>query len=230
MGASNLSSGIIIQARMGSCRLPGKVLRPIGTLPLLGHISARLSTLSKPLPVVVATTKLKQDDPIVDWCKHNDLDFFRGSEDDVLERYYQCSMQFGFSHVVRLTADNPFTDIVELERLVDFHLSRCSDYTHSFGDLPVGVGAEIFTFEALKNSHYYGLGAHHREHVNEYIQENPDLFRINILPVPRNKHASYIRLTVDTHEDWVRADRIARESNAPAMSTEELITKCISFA
>ena len=224
------SVGLVIQARMGSSRLPGKVLRPIGHLPLLGHVTGRLAQLPRAWPVVVATSIDPQNDPIVNWCQQAEVETFRGSEHDVLERYVQCAQRFGFDHVVRLTADNPFTDIQELERLVLHHLEGGFDYTHSFGMMPLGVGAEVFTLASLLRSHVEGLASNHREHVNEYIQENPELFRIGVLDVPVEKRGQELRLTVDTEQDWQRADALARKAQGRWLGTQEAIALCSSSA
>src|SRR5687768_8554989 len=103
---------------MGSERLPGKVLMPIGTLPLLGHVTGRLGLLRTSATVVVATGDSPRDDAIAHWCAEGDVRCFRGSEVDVLKRYRDCAAALGLDPVVRLTADNPFTDVPELDRLI----------------------------------------------------------------------------------------------------------------
>ena len=108
---------------MGSSRLPGKVLKPIAGRVLLDHVLDRLSLLEFPVKKVVATSDLAQDAAIVQHCLNKRVDVFRGSESDVLDRYYQCARHYSFDHVIRLTADNPFTDIEELRRLIEQHLS-----------------------------------------------------------------------------------------------------------
>ena len=218
--------GILIQARMGSTRLPGKVLRTVGGQPLLGHVIGRLSKLDRPWPVVVVTSTDARDDAIVAWCQQANVATFRGSEHDVLDRYVQCARTSNFQHVVRLTADNPFTDVPELERLVQLHLAGGFDYTHSFGMLPLGVGSEIITRAALERSHIEGQKPNHREHVNEYIQEHPKLFRIGVLDIPVDKRAPDLRMTVDTEEDWRRADALARQARGPWLETQEAIALC----
>ena len=95
----------------------------------------------------------------------------------MLDRYYQCAIQYGFRHIVRLTGDNPFPDMEELDNLIALHLSAGTDYANSFASLPIGVGAEIFTFEALERSWREGDAPHHLEHVNEYLLEHPEIFR-----------------------------------------------------
>ncbi len=221
-----MNVGVIIQARMGSTRLPGKVLKPIAGKPLLDHVLGRLSLLRYPIKVVVATTDLPQDDVIVRHCEARAVAVFRGSESDVLDRYYRCAHEHRFAHVVRLTADNPFTDMDELQRLIELHLTQGNDYTHSFGVMPLGVGAEIFSFAALEKSARDGDAPNHREHVNEYIQENPTLFGIGALQVVDGKSRPDLRLTVDTEEDYQRACAIAGQAAGRWIGTEEAIALC----
>lgn len=215
---------------MGSTRLPGKVLKPIAGKALLDHVLGRLSLLAYPVKVVVATSELPQDEAIAQHCLSKDITVFRGNESDVLDRYYQCARENKFEHVVRLTADNPFTDIEELQRLIEQHLFQGNDYTHSFGSLPLGVGAEIFTFSALERSAQEGHAPNHREHVNEYIQEHPDVFRIGVLEVSAAKRCPDLRLTVDTEEDYRRACAIARCAPDRWIGTEEAISLCLRSA
>lgn len=222
-----MTVGVIIQARMGSSRLPGKVLMPIAGKPLLDHVLGRLSQLVYPAVVVLATTDGKKDDVVAEHCRSLGIPIFRGSEEDVLDRYWRCAQTHRFDHVVRLTADNPFTDIEELDRLIGEHLEHGNDYTHSFGIMPLGVGAEIFTFEALDRSFRDGLAPNHREHVNEYIQENPTLFRIGALLVAPEKRAPDMRLTVDTENDYRRACAIATHGQGRWVKTEEAIRICL---
>ena len=221
-----MSIGIIIQARVGSTRLPGKVLRPMNDKPLLAHVVSRLAALKTPAKIIVATSTLAADDAIAQWCETSHTPCFRGSEGDVLDRYVQCAMLQNFSHVVRLTADNPFTDMEELDRLITLHRNGGYDYSHSFGQLPIGVGAEIFTMDALKRSHAEGKAPHHREHVNEYILEHPDLFRTGILDIPLDKSAPQLRLTVDTEEDFSRVETIVAQISGTLSSTQKVIRLC----
>jgi spore coat polysaccharide biosynthesis protein SpsF len=225
-----VSVGIIIQARMGSTRLPGKVLKLIAGKPLLQHVLGRLAQLAYPVTVVVATRDLPQDDSIVQYCQSIGVEVFRGSETDVLDRYYRCACAYRFEHVVRLTADNPFTDIEELQRLIELHLAQGNDYTHSFGSMPLGVGAEVFTFTALERSAHEGHEPHHREHVNEYIQERPEKFRIGVLEIDAGKRHPELRLTVDTEDDYQHACAIAGYAPSRWIGTQEAIRLCLRFA
>ena len=215
---------------MGSTRLPGKVLRLIGHLPLLGHVLGRLAMASHNIQVVVATSRVPQDDAIAAYCEKVKVGCFRGSEQDVLDRYYQCARQHGFSHIVRLTADNPFTDIEELDHLIDLHLQEGNAFTHSFTQLPIGVGAEIFSFEALEQSWLEGHAPHHREHVDEYLLENPQIFKTGQLAIPAIKSSPKLRLTVDTEEDWCRANSLVQQGGADWLATERIIELCSASA
>jgi spore coat polysaccharide biosynthesis protein SpsF len=187
---------------MGSTRLPGKVLLPFGNSVLLGWILDRLS--EAPWLVVVATTAKDEDRQIVQYCEERGAAVFRGSEHDVLKRYRACVSEYEFDHVVRLTADNPFTDVEEMRRLVALHLGGGFDYSHSFGQLPVGVGAEIFSAAVLVTSDERGTESQHREHVNEYVLENPGAFCVGRLNVPESKCRSPVALTIDTPADYQR--------------------------
>jgi spore coat polysaccharide biosynthesis protein SpsF len=225
-----MTLGVIIQARMGSTRLPGKVLKDIAGKPLLGHIVGRLGHLHHPIGIVVATSLLDKDNAIANWCDFQGVDSFRGSETDVLDRYLQCAEMFGFDNIVRLTADNPFPDIEELDRLIALHLHEKSDYAHSFGQLPIGVGAEIFAIDSLRRSHREGLAPHHREHVNEYIPEHPELFKISVLAIPPSKVRPDLRLTVDTVQDYQRACNLVPQARGEWLTTEEAIALCLRSA
>lgn len=215
---------------MGSTRLPEKILRPIHNKVLLEHILYRLKRLQHKATVVVATSDLKQDDAVAVFCKEHQTHCFRGSERNVLERYYLCAKQFKFDHIVRLTGDNPFTDILELDNLISLHLNSNADFSHSFSNLPIGVGTEIFTFKALEISYQEGHEAHHLEHVDEYLIENPDRFKTSLLEVPAAKNRPDIRLTVDTPEDLEKASFILRNAAADYVTTEEGIRLCLQFA
>lgn len=223
-----MNTGIILQARMGSTRLPGKVLKPLAGKPLLGYIIARLQQATE-IPLIVATSDLPADDAIERFCHANNVTVFRGSEADVLSRFYHCATQHEFSHIIRLTGDNPFVDVEELERLNRFHVEGSYDYSHAVAGLPMGVGAEIFTYDALKKSFNEATDAEDLEHVNEYILKHPDQFNIGTPTIAAAKHVPNLRLTVDTAEDYERAVSIAQAVPITA-TTEEIIALCSASA
>lgn len=221
--------GIIIQARMGSTRLPGKILKNIGTKNLLEHILFRLSRLKQQVRIVIATSDTEKDNLVEEFCMKNNVLCFRGSELNVLERYYVCAKQYNFDHIVRLTGDNPFTDIVELDNLISLHLNSHADYSRSFAVLPKGVGAEIFTFKALETSHYKSSKPNHFEHVNEYIEENEAEYIISELTVLSDKNRPDLSLTVDTIEDYQKACFIVENSKNEYITTQETIAICSRY-
>lgn len=215
--------GIILQARMSSKRLPGKILKKIGGKSILEHIFYRLSFLKHNAETVLATSISLEDDIVEAFCKDRKIQYFRGSNENVLERFYLCAKEYGFLHVVRLTGDNPFVDIDELDSLIDLHLRTRSDFTNSFQSLPVGVGAEIFTFAALEKSYFEARLPHHIEHVDEYLLENQGLFKTTILSVSPDKNRPDIRLTVDTMEDLQVADYIVKSAQEEFITTQKAI-------
>lgn len=217
-------TGIIIQARMGSTRLPGKVLMEIGNKKLLEHILDRLETLkTKDCKVIVATTVKEQDDVIEQFCSKKAATCFRGSEQNVLERYWMCAKQYGFDDIVRLTADNPFVDMEELDRLIAMHRLHQADYSYSDTELPEGTGAEIFSRSALETSMRMADRENHFEHVDDYILENMEAFDTLKLNVEADKIHPEIRLTVDTMEDYKKACYIAKRASNDLFSVKEAI-------
>ena len=215
---------------MGSSRLPGKVLKEIGTKNLLEHILFRLSRLKHNTIIMIATSLLEKDNTIESFCKENNIKYFRGSESNVLERYYLCAQKNNFDHIVRLTGDNPFIDTEELDNLISLHLDSKADYSRSFAVLPKGVGAEIFTFDALEKSYQHGTKENHKEHVNAYIEENETFFKISELIVMKDKMRPEISLTVDTEDDYQKACYIVDKSTSDYITTQEAIELCLLYA
>ena len=207
--------GVILQARMGSMRLPGKVLKPLLGRPMLEWILIRLGRMKNVVETCVATSSAPGDRVLIDFLKENGIPYFVGSETDVLDRYYQCAKARKYAHVVRATADNPFVDPDAGDDLVDLHFTRKTDYANSFPEqgsgFPKGTGLEIFSFAALETSWRKGHAPHHREHVNEFILENLSQFKHCILEAGADKRAPNISLTVDLPDEFVLAERIYRE-------------------
>jgi len=200
--------GLVIQARIGSTRLPGKVLKNLSGKPLLLHVIDRLREIRGGYLILVVITNLKEDDKILEFCQKQKISCYRGSELDVLDRYYMAAKFHKIKHIVRLTGDNPLLDVENLKFLISEHLSKNADYSSNKSEvesgLPDGVGAEIFTFSALEKSWMNGKEANHREHVNEYILENRGEFKLlcvkaveDVPPICGN-----LRLTVDTLADF----------------------------
>src|ERR1039457_2479069 len=220
--------GLVLQARMGSSRLPGKVMMDLCGRPMLGHILDRLKRVNRSVAVIVATTIKSCDDIIEVFARREGVDCYRGDENDVLDRYYRIAQQYKLRHIIRATADNPFVDPEEIDRLIDLHIRTGADYTHAFGLLPIGIGTECFTLTALERSWREGKCPNHREHVNEYIQERPHHFHIEVLDIPKEKQSQTLRLTVDTSDDFVVATTIyqALYREGKYITTCEAIMSC----
>lgn len=221
--------GIVLQARAGSTRLPGKVLRVMAGRTMLGHHLVRLRQAKKADKLIVAIPDGEDNDYLARHCRIEGVDCFRGSEDDVLARYFACAQHFHLDHIVRATADCPLVDPDELDALIVFHLREGADYSSSKNEvgctLPNGTGGEIFSFDALARAHREGHEAHHREHINEYVLEHPELFKIAAYREPAAKTAPQIELTVDTQEDFAFVEGIIAhfEGDHQLMTTEAII-------
>lgn len=216
-----------MQARTVSSRLPDKVVKPLGGIPLLVHCIRRLTPVA---PVIVATSALPQDDPVERLAQCEHVACFRGSENDVLDRYYQAALEFHLKFIVRATGDNPFVDPEEAIRVKECILHNPADYVTGFEvvdniGLPVGVGVEAFTLEALKRSWQEAHADHHREHVNEYIFEQSNAFQVLRLKCLLRNNCPDLRLTVDTNDDFLFVQKILREIEKPAVAirTPEII-------
>jgi spore coat polysaccharide biosynthesis protein SpsF len=195
----------IIQARMSSSRLPGKVMKEISGIPMLGWVVERTKRSNLLQEVIVATTISKVDDPIEDYCRKKDYVFFRGSEFDVLDRYYQAARKHHADIIVRLTADCPMIDaglideVVNkfLETGVDFAANRLPPpYKRTY---PIGLDVEVVSFLALERIWLEAKQPHEREHVMPYLYEKPG--RFNVLILNYKKDLGHYRWTVDTAED-----------------------------
>ena len=188
----------IIQARMGSTRLPGKVIEKIGDKPLLEILENRLKKSKYVDDVTVATTKNKEDDAVERLSNELGITCYRGSEEDVLERYVESSRISNADVVVRVTGDNPLIDTDLVDTLINVHLTNNLDYTYCL-DTPLGVSAEIIESKVLEDISKKADLDSEREHVTPYIRSHPDDYKI--IQFYSNLRNQDIRLTVDTYED-----------------------------
>lgn len=193
----------ILQARMSSTRLPGKVLKPILGQPMLARQLERLARCTAMDDLLVATSEQADDDPIEKLCQSNSVSCFRGKLDDVLDRFFCCAQSAGADHVVRLTGDCPLADPVLIAELVDFYLERDVDYASNCRPptLPDGLDAEIFSFKALTEAWREASDLHAREHVVPFIVRQPH--RFTAANWSHMEDLSNLRWTVDEPEDFV---------------------------
>ena len=192
----------IIQARMGSTRLPGKVLKKIKNKPLLSHIIDRIKISKKVNKIIVATTNKKKDNPIVNLCNKKDIDYFRGSEEDVLDRYYKSAKKYNLNKddtIIRITADCPVVDPYIMDEVIDLFEDENADYAWNNRTYPDGLDVEVFSFGILKKAWKEAKTKYEREHVTPYIKENKEKFRQVCLEYKKNM--SKYRWTVDEKKD-----------------------------
>lgn len=193
----------IIQARMGSHRLPGKVLKPIVGVPMLKHMMMRLDRCQSLDEVVIATTDQPQDQVLCDFAETNGYLVGKGSESDVLGRYYKVAKERKADVVIRLTADCPLIDSEVTDRVVKRHLdSKTNDITSNVLQLsyPNGFDTEALSFSCLERVHQGTQDPLYREHVTNYIHDYPEKFIME--NVRSDEDRSYLRLCVDTDEDF----------------------------
>lgn len=193
----------IIQARMGSTRLPGKILKMVNNRPLLSYQIERLQQSSYINDLVIATTIDEKDDLIVDSCKKNNVLCFRGSEEDVLARYYETAKAFKADAIVRITSDCPIIDVQVVDKTIQYFLyNKDFDYVSNTVErtYPRGQDTEIFSFAALEKAYNEAVLERDREHVTAYFYTNPNIFKIG----SKKNEIDYSRYrwTVDTEEDF----------------------------
>ncbi len=195
------SAGVILQARMGSTRLPGKVLRLVAGRPLLEWCLLRLSSSQQCRRVIVATSTSPQDDAIAAFCDHRQVPCFRGSEEDVLQRYYDAARCYHVDPVIRVTADCPLIDADILDDMLRAYFTRQVDYLSNTlrRTFPRGYDLEIFSFAALQSAQQQAQQPYEREHVTPFLYQHPQQFKL--AGYENAFDASPVRVTVDTAED-----------------------------
>ncbi len=201
----------IIQARMGSTRLPGKVLRDIGGMPMLARVVRRVQRAKLVEQVVVATSTENSDVPIIEACASLGVQVTRGSETDVLDRYYQAARRSHAEAVVRITADCPLIDPGVMDQVIAAFLKQRPDYASNIitRTYPRGLDTEVLTIMALERTWKEAIEPYQRVHVTPYFYQNPQLFRL--LAVTSTQDYSQQRWTVDTAEDLAFVREIYRQ-------------------
>ena len=191
----------IIQARMGSTRLPGKVLLDLEGKTVLARVVSRLRRATQLSDIVVATTDLVRDDTIVRECERLNVNCFRGSEHDVLDRYYRAARTFAADTIVRITSDCPVIDPDFLDPTITSSQQQdCAYSSNSFPrTYPRGLDTEVFTIAALEQAWRDARRDYEREHVTPYFYEHPELFRL--VSQQGSTDYSQYRWTLDTQED-----------------------------
>ena len=218
----------IIQARMGSSRLPGKVLSDLAGEPMLARVVHRVRRARLVDEVVVATTDEPQDSAILEFCAEHGWPCYAGSEHDVLDRYYQAATERNADIVVRVTSDCPLIDPQVIDEVVRrFREHRYVDYvscTLAPRTFPRGLDTEVFSYDALAEAWQQTTDPTYREHVTPYFYNNPDLFELDGVYSYAN-HAQF-RWTVDTPEDMQLAEKIFQHFGHDRFGWQEAAAAC----
>ena len=215
-----MGTAIILQARMGSTRLPGKTLKTICDKSILEHVIERLKHSKTVDEIIVATTTSNSDDNIETVCIENGVKCFRGSENDVLSRYYHAAKENDVELVIRITADCPLIDPTIIDKLVNVYRKNGYDYISNVHPptYPDGLDVEVFSFSALEEAFNEANLLSEREHVTPYIWKNKNKFKMkNII---NDVDLSEYRWTVDREEDFLFIQKIY----------EHLYKKCNVFS
>ena len=194
--------GAIIQARMTSTRLPGKVLLDLEGKPVLWHVVNRIKQAKKVDEVIIATTTDKADDPIVEFCKENKISYFRGSMDNVLQRYCKAAQKYKLDIIIRITSDCPVIDPLLIDEAINIFLSKKADYVSNKvqNTFPPGLDVEVFRLKDLLAIDKVAKEKYEREHVTPYFYTHPKKYKL--IPIKFKKDISNLRLTLDTREDY----------------------------
>lgn len=190
----------IIQARMTSSRLPGKVLLQVMERPLLSYQLERLRFCQELSELIIATTENKEDDPIAELADREGVKLYRGSEEDVLDRYYQAALKFNCEHIMRITADCPLIQADYCDEAIRTYRHLQADDFRVSDNLAEGLGFEIFSLAALESAWHNAHLRSEREHVSLYFANHPDCYRIYTQEYDQDD--SDIRVTVDDPEDF----------------------------
>ncbi len=205
----NKKVDVIIQARMGSTRLPGKVMMKICGKTVLEHVIERVLYAKNVDSVIIATTIKDKDDPIVKLIENypdNRVSVFRGSEDDVLSRYYHAAKYALSDVIVRITSDCPLIDPVIVDKVIAMYFKGNYDYvSNRFGKrtFPVGLDTEVFSFSVLEDMYNNAKDNYDREHVTPFCYKDENRLKYNVGKLDNEQDWSNNRWTLDEEEDFI---------------------------
>ena len=216
---------IIIQARMNSSRFPGKVMKNIDGIPLIGILIERLKKLN--VPIILATSINSENDKLIRYVESLHVQTYRGSEQNVLERYYLAAKKYNAKTIVRLTGDNPLIDGQVLHEMLERYWKEgnlrsylSTSITKSF---PLGMSIEIFGFDLLKEAYSNATLAGELEHVTPYFYNNNSAKNIKIIGAKLKESKYHYRLTVDTISDFSLIKKLITDFNCKNKSMQEII-------
>nr|WP_207280525.1 glycosyltransferase family protein [Thermanaerovibrio acidaminovorans] len=216
----------VLQARVSSRRLPRKVIKEILGVPMILRQVERIKRSARVDQLVVATSLDASDDVLCDLCERSGLDVYRGSLNDVLDRFYRACLPYAPDHVVRLTGDCPLADPAVIDLVIDEHLKCGSQYTSNTLEptFPDGLDVEVMAFSALRDAFEEATLPSEREHVTPFIYKHPDRYRlVNVRR--KGDNLSHMRWTVDDERDFELVSKIyeALYPLRPDFSSEDVL-------
>jgi spore coat polysaccharide biosynthesis protein SpsF (cytidylyltransferase family) len=197
-----MKSAAVIQARMTSSRLPGKVMKVLSNELVIEHVINRLKRCSKISQIIVATSIDASDNILADWCQVNQIECYRGSLNDVLARYYEVAKIYNLHSIVRITADCPLIDPEIVDEVVTNFMNGDYDFYALAGDFPDGLDCSVFSMSALQKSYEEAAKLSEREHIGAYIENNPSTFKIGGLHKFKGQGLGGHRWTLDEPLDF----------------------------
>jgi spore coat polysaccharide biosynthesis protein SpsF len=230
MAKHELNITIVVQARMSSSRLPGKVMLPILGEPLLWKMIERLKRVKYPVEIVVATSTDPSDNEIDDFCRFENIKCYRGNLTDLLDRHYQVGLLTIADAVIKIPSDCPLIDPKIIDTIIDFYLGNTTEYDFISNlhpaTYPDGNDVELMTFEALETAWQEAQKPLELEHTTPYLWENPQKFKIaNLIWETGLDYSMSYRFTIDYHEDYEFIKRVFEElyPNNPEFRLEDIL-------
>lgn len=215
----------IVQARVGSTRLHEKVIKKIRDKVVLDYVIERLKFCKEVDNIVLATTTSEKDDVLRDYAVNKEISLFRGSEEDVLSRYYNAAERYKADLVIRITSDCPLIDPKIVDEVIRKHIESDADYTSNTikRTYPRGFDVEVFNFNVLAEAYKNASEKYQREHVTLYIKEHAEKFKLQNIEVKGKLDRPDIRITVDTKEDFELIKKIILHFDDIEFTAEDVI-------
>lgn len=222
--------GVILAARMGSSRLPGKAMLPLLQMPMLKLQIMRLQQSRLCKNIILATTDQPADSVLIDLANQSGISCFIGDKSDLIKRYLDCAKHFGLDYLIRITGDCPFVDGQSLDDFIEkaFIDNAPFDLATTKGNYPVGIDFELFSYETLCRVNTLPLTKDHREHLTLYFYENLDTYKIKRIMPPSNWGQTKDHFTIDTENDYKHALKITNNLKKPFFTIDELIKTNLS--
>ena len=206
-GKLSLRTGVFLQARLGSTRLPGKALMKLEGKTLITHAMESLNRVE--VDVKVLLTDHESYKKLAPYAEESSFDIFAGSAEDVLDRFLSAAVEYDVDTIIRATGDNPLVDAEAASLILENHIKNTADYS-AYDLMPLGTGVEILQRKALERAAAESEDPYDHEHVSPYLYRNPDRFSINRIDAPAELAFPNARVTVDTDEDFRYLQRLFR--------------------